>query len=283
MKMIQRQPVPALAGKAVLVWSLRGVPLAAATGVPKPFAEFCVSLAGVHRWSDGGADTYYRDGWLTPLQSGPRFVRSEGGYHIVAVRLHPAAAVALCGAAAVAPDARPIPLDALLGPSFRPLLDAMLNADSEHLRMRILEDAVAGLLAASEAPPPLPGTTALARTGWRVEALTRHFDLSARALRHRMLGLTGVSPKYWIRLTRLEALMKDRHFVSGTESLAEIAVRYGFADQAHMNLEFRNLANVPPGAYRKSRIGLDDSARQGATSLVPLIADYSKTDPFRAN
>lgn len=277
MKMIRRPPGPGLAGKAVLVWSLRGIPLAAATGVPKPFAEFCVSLSGTHHWSDGGADTIYRHGWLTPLQSGPRFVRSDGGYHMVAVRLHPAAAIALCGPAAVLPDARPIPLEALMGPSFRSLLDRMLHADSEEQRMRILEDEVTRLLEDAETPPPLPGAAALATGGWRVDQLGRHFDVSPRGLRYRMLSLTGVSPKYWMRLTRLEALMKDPRFVSGAESLSSIAARYGFADQAHMNLEFRSLANVPPGAYRQSRAHLDESAQRGATSLVPLIADFSKT------
>ncbi len=277
MKMIQRLPGPALAGKVIMVWSLRGTPLAAATGVPKPYAEFCISLSGVHHWSDGGGETIYADGWLTPLQSGPRFVRSEGGYHIVAVRLHPAAAVTLCGASALAPDARPIPLEALLGSQLRALHERMLHARDEHSRMSVLENAVAGLLAAAPEPLRLPGATTLARAAWRVDALGDHFDLSPRALRYRMQGLTGVSPKYWVRLMRLDTLLKDRRFVSGEDSLSAIAARYGFADQAHMNLEFRRLAHVAPGAYRQSRIALDDSARRGAPNLVPLIADYSKT------
>jgi AraC-like DNA-binding protein len=45
---------------------------------------------------------------------------------------------------------------------------------------------------------------------------------------------------------------QSRAWLAGADSLATIAARAGFADQSHMNREFRRYTGLTPGAYRRA-------------------------------
>ncbi len=68
-----------------------------AAAIPKPYVELVISLGDGHWWSAGEHATPFAGGWITPIQTGPRFSRSLGQTRFVAARLHPDAARLLFG------------------------------------------------------------------------------------------------------------------------------------------------------------------------------------------
>lgn len=59
---------------------------------------------------------------------------------------------------------------------------------------------------------------------------------------------TGQSPMNFVKEVRLRAALL--HLQDGQLSLGEIALRCGFADQAHFSRVFRKATGAPPGHYR---------------------------------
>lgn len=63
---------------------------------------------------------------------------------------------------------------------------------------------------------------------------------------------TGMPPQQWqmkARVERAKNLLKDRE-----TPLASVALRVGFADQAHLTRVFRKIVGTTPGAWRKEQI-----------------------------
>jgi AraC family transcriptional regulator len=59
---------------------------------------------------------------------------------------------------------------------------------------------------------------------------------------------TGLPPHQYLIVQRIEAAKHG--LLDGGASLADIAVRCGFADQSHFTATFRKIVGVPPGAWR---------------------------------
>jgi AraC-like DNA-binding protein len=58
----------------------------------------------------------------------------------------------------------------------------------------------------------------------------------------------GETPEGFRRQLRVQ---RARSLLPGSEALASIAARAGFADQSHMTREFRRVTGLTPGAYRR--------------------------------
>jgi transcriptional regulator GlxA family with amidase domain len=88
----------------------------------------------------------------------------------------------------------------------------------------------------------------------RVGALGPTVGLGERQLRRRFQAGVGYGPKTLarvLRFQRLLALLRDDR--GGRPSLAEVAVRAGYADQAHMTAECTRLAGRSPAALVAGR------------------------------
>jgi transcriptional regulator GlxA family with amidase domain len=60
----------------------------------------------------------------------------------------------------------------------------------------------------------------------------------------------GLPPMEYVGVRRVE---RAKAMISSTrDSLAEVALACGFADQAHLNRRFRHLIGTPPGRWRRS-------------------------------
>jgi transcriptional regulator GlxA family with amidase domain len=83
-----------------------------------------------------------------------------------------------------------------------------------------------------------------------VVALSRsHFS---RAFKHSL----GLPPMEYVVTRRLE---RAKAMIGSTkESLAEVALACGFADQSHLNRRFRDLIGVSPGRWRRSNMAAPD-------------------------
>lgn len=106
-------------------------------------------------------------------------------------------------------------------------------------------DLVAAAVAWLERDPAAAG---------RVGALGPTVGLGERQLRRRFQAGVGYGPKTLarvLRFQRLLALLRDDQ--GGRPSLAEVAVRAGYADQAHMTAECTRLAGRSPAALVAGR------------------------------
>ena len=122
--------------------------------------------------------------------------------------------------------------------------------------------------------------------------LGEHFRLTPRTLQRRFRGTFGVSPKVFTRITRVHVALwhLDHARRLGLDSLAHVAHRVGYSDQAHFSRDFRAMVGVTPartlsmleqcermawrlGAARSDRI--DTALRRarcraaGAGALIP--------------
>ncbi|MEV0951664.1 helix-turn-helix transcriptional regulator [Promicromonospora sp. NPDC050249] len=123
-------------------------------------------------------------------------------------------------------------------------------------RQRI-EHTVRGLLAvarpdATEPTRPEVGF-ALARLtrGARVDDVAAETGLSRRHLTTLVKAETGLAPKTYHRVARLQRSCSDlkRSARHGRPSLAAVAVRAGYTDQAHMTRDWTELAGVTPSRW----------------------------------
>ena len=273
----ERRPDQALRWAVKAFWHLEGHLLGEAAAIPKPYVELVISLGDGHRWSAGEHATPFAGGWITPIQTGPRFSRSLGQTRFVAARLHPDAARLLFGPLPLGDGAPPLLAEDVIGPEFRALRDRLGELPDADARIAVLQAWLARRL-----PNASPGLRAAPAEPWRAEHLSQVLGWTDRDMRRHFARTIGCSPKYWLRLHRLSAVLGDRGFQHGRETLADTAAAFGFADQAHLAREFRLLAGMPPSAYQKRREaeGLDTAPTMAPRAPVfPSQAGRAVADP----
>jgi len=70
--------------------------------------------------------------------------------------------------------------------------------------------------------------------------------MSARTVRRRALEAFGYGPKTLQRILRFQGFLRAARATASTKSLAELATAGGYADQAHLSREARQLAGMTP-------------------------------------
>ncbi|MFG2167361.1 helix-turn-helix domain-containing protein [Micromonospora chersina] len=108
----------------------------------------------------------------------------------------------------------------------------------------VLEEVALGRLRAAGGPDPI-GARVAARlaAGATVAATAAEVGLGARALHRRSQLLFGYGPKTLARILRMRRALD---LADAGTPLAEVAVLAGYADQAHLTREVKELAGVPP-------------------------------------
>jgi len=81
----------------------------------------------------------------------------------------------------------------------------------------------------------------------RVDQLAAHVGLSERSLQRLVEQRVGMSPKWLIQRRRLHDVVEG--LKAGEASLADMAARLGYADQAHFTHDFRTMTGMTPGEY----------------------------------
>jgi AraC-like DNA-binding protein len=217
---------------------------------PTPVA----AVACTWRWQTGGTAYLQRvvpDGCIDVVVSGgdafvagpdtrPWLAELPAGDGTVGVRLWPGAAPALLGVPADAlRDAR-VPLSQLRRDADRVVELTWSAADPE---AALLDLVVAGR---STLAPPRGLVRALCPDGaaeWpRLGQVTDILGCSERQLRRRCLALFGYGPKTLQRVLRFQRALRSAR---AGDQFADIAYRLGYADQAHLAHEVRELGGVP--------------------------------------
>ncbi|MAF63186.1 MAG: hypothetical protein CL680_17240 [Blastomonas sp.] len=162
--------------------------LGEAAAIPKPYVELVISLGDGHEWSAGERATGFAGGWITPIQTGPRFSRSLGVTRFVAARLHPDAAILLFGPLPLGDGAPPVLAEDVIGRDFRDLRDRLGEQSHPAARIDLLQAWVARRL-----PPPPAGLRVAPAEPWRAEQLCQLLGWTDRDLRRRFARTIGCS------------------------------------------------------------------------------------------
>ncbi|MCX5249781.1 helix-turn-helix domain-containing protein [Streptomyces sp. NBC_00201] len=203
------------------------------------------SEAGVGRvLPDGCMDLLWHDGRLLVAGPDTRAYVAEGAPGVWAgVRFYPGTAPTLLGVPAHELRDRRVALAELRPAAEVRRFTARVNAAAEPASG--LEE-LALRLAANTAPPDprLRHLVTALDEGRPVAATADELGLGARQLHRRALTAFGYGPKTLARVLRLQRALG---LVRQGVPYAETAARAGFADQAHLARDVRQLAGMPLG------------------------------------
>ena len=246
-------PAPALSGAVRELWILEDEGGDAA-GLPKPYVEIVISLKGRHLWraTPEGPEHIYDCAWVTPLQSAPRFARSDGWRALVGARLHPLVARAIFAQLPRGDGTPPPHLADLIGEEAASLRQQVLGASSDEDKFACLERWLRRKL---DGLPSGNRSYSWGAHHERVAQLAEHMRLSERTVRRRFAAEVGISPKQWLRLCRLERLLRSPHLADRRASLAEMAYELGYYDQAHLTRDVAELTSTTPLRLRHRPAG----------------------------
>jgi AraC-like DNA-binding protein len=232
-------PPPELAPLVACLWRQT----AGEDQVQRVVPDGCVDVL----WVTGGSEVRAQ---VAGPDTAVHFERLPVGTSIAGVRFRPGAAASVLGVPLHALRDERVPLPEVWGPAAGELTERVATADRpdaataavvvERLARR---PEVAGL--PDGWPPEGPGLAeALAgRAGpGTVRQMADDLGLSERQLHRRCLVAFGYGPKTVQRVLRFQAALRDAR---AGRRLADVAADAGYADQAHMSREVRDLAGVP--------------------------------------
>jgi AraC-like DNA-binding protein len=232
-------------------------------GVPSPWLTFILSLDEPIVWAedeDGlGTTAERRDAVLvSPLHTRAAYIRMPRQQAGIQLAVHPLAARRLLGASpSELAEGRASGLD-VLGPQVEALRQRLVETPTWPERFRLLEAFLRARVerapaSAAVRPDLAEAWRCLVRSGGtrRVDTLAEQVALSPRHLTTLFQRELGHPPKRVARLVRFD--LACRRLTAAVRlgqapDLAGIAARCGYADQSHLDREFRaHLGTSPTG------------------------------------
>lgn len=189
-----------------------------------------------------------------PIVAGPdsttRWVTIDGSTVITGVRFRPGGVRAVFGCPASIILNRTVLLSDLTSSATR-LHQRLLLAESARRRQAVLADWTRDELCRS----PMLDRRVRAACRWltiepRVDigSVARRFDWNARTIRRDFHAACGYGPKHFQRIMRIQRAIRESHDPSRS-SLADVAFAAGYADQAHMTRDFRDITGFTPAGH----------------------------------
>jgi AraC-like DNA-binding protein len=232
-----------LLGQALEGWALEGPQDVSFHELPFPGIPLILNLGAP--WVVEGTSL---DSFLAGLHTRPSRVTGERAFSCLELRLTPLGTRRLLGMPLHELANGSHALEELL-PGAGTLTARVREAQSWDERFDLLEVFLAKRLADT---PPTPreldwAWSRLVRSGGRVRvrALATDLGWSPRRLIERFRDHVGLPPKAAARVIRLDRAVSALR--SGTPRIAEVAAACGYADQAHLGRELRELGGITPG------------------------------------
>jgi AraC family transcriptional regulator len=149
--------------------------------------------------------------------------------------------------------------------------DALLGRESwgETLTRQVAPPVQPGCLAAWQTKRVIDYIEERLGAKLTVKDIAGAIELSKSHFTRAFKSTLGSSPMVYIAARRVERA--KRMMIISTESLTEIALNCGFADQSHLNRQFRRAVGVTPGQWRRSSAsapGSSEKASQPQTFLA---------------
>jgi len=221
-------------------------------GVPGGHLTFLLCLDGtvdIARMPDPDRSPGSFTGMVGGLHDSPTVITTGAAQTGLQLRLTWLGARTLFGTPASALCGDVVGLADLIGPRADRLLARLAEIPTWRRRFALLDAALSRLAADARRPDPRPEVaqawTRLAQTGGtlRIEDLAREVGWSRRHLALRFREETGLSPKSAARVIRFERAC-DLLRSPDRPALADTAATCGYADQAHLARDFRELAGL---------------------------------------
>ncbi|RBM19990.1 AraC family transcriptional regulator [Prauserella sp. PE36] len=191
-------------------------------------------------------------GLVGGMHTGPALIEQDTVQAGIHLELNPLGTYALLGVRAADLSGYVVDLADLGSPAMAALPGRLASAPEWESRFDLLDEVLLGRL--DDVPEPAPEISWAWRRmigaggTLRVDALAREVGWSRRHFGERFSRELGLSPKQAGRVLRFERagrLLRAGH----RGGLAELAVRCGYHDQAHLTNEWRALAGCPPGTW----------------------------------
>jgi AraC-like DNA-binding protein len=230
-------------------------------GLPSPWLTFIVSVDGPVRVSgtveegegfDPTTAVAY-DVMVAGLHPVAARVEQPADQEGVQLALHPLAARALLGCRAAELVGPGNHGHEVLGAAARELHDRVGAQSQADARLDVVQRWVrarAGAEARSGVRAEVWRAWQLAEASngrCRVEDLAGEVLLSPRQLRALTVAELGLSPKQLLRLFRFHAVIAA--LVRGPRALSDVAAAVGYADQSHLDREFRQMTGCSPTTW----------------------------------
>jgi AraC-like DNA-binding protein len=233
----------------------QGVPAGRHRGLPSPYLTLIFTLDDPLVVA-GHPDPRQPPGTFLTLLGGlhttPALITHDGRQSGVQVALSPLGARALCGLPAGELADLDVQADAVLGGAAFETQERMQAARTWQERFTVIDRLLLRRLADTDhrpAPELVRAWDLLLRSGGSisVSALAEEVGWSERRLSGRFRTEIGLSPKAVARVVRFDRAR--RLYVASPGSLADLAARTGYFDQAHLAREFRALAGCSPSRW----------------------------------
>jgi AraC-like DNA-binding protein len=250
-------------------------------GLPSRRLSLVVELAAPLRVG-GLGDDVAAHGVLGGLHTRPALIDATRPQDGLQYGLTPLAATALLGLPAGELGDRVVDLAAVLGPAADRLVADLAAATGWAARFARLDAALLDRLSGAtvRVPPEVReawrlvfGSDGRRRTGELAEAV----GWSRRHLSAQFRLATGLTPKQAARIARFEAVRRQLAR-PGRPPLADIAVRCGYADQPHLQREWRALAGCSVGTWLREEFPF----LQDGDPVAPALSGHDHLDRQRS-
>ncbi len=202
---------------------------------------------------------------------------STGPTGMVAARFEPWAAAPFLGEALAGLTSQIVPLDALWGREARQLEERIAEAADDTTRFALLCNAlyarIQSLDDTSHALRQAVQWITEARGVLPVRELSQRLSWSPRRLERQFAARVGLSAKALCRIERFQHVVQRLGPASSelqkpdaglvAPPLAQLALEAGYADQAHLARDFRQLAGLSATQYRAEQHALSDCFTAG--------------------
>jgi AraC-like DNA-binding protein len=143
-----------------------------------------------------------------------------------------------------------VDIDQFWGDDAAVVRERLLDAPAPAVRLRVLEQILLErLLRREPTDRAIPFAAALLERGISVSEVSARVGLLPRTLVRRFRAYVGLSPKRFARVRRLQRVVGSIRDPRDVDWPA-LAARFGYADQAHLVHDFRELTGITPTAYR---------------------------------
>jgi AraC-like DNA-binding protein len=201
---------------------------------------------------DVHGDAFYR-GVVGGIRSAYYIKDIAGSACTVGASLQPGACEALFGIAADEISDHHVSLEDLWGSPARSLWQRLEEISGLEERLHVLESFLAKQLSRdSGMHPAIAYALSSLSTGAGIGSIVEETGYSHRHFVKLFRQSVGLAPHLYSRLLRFQRTLKHGFDETGGRWI-DVALEAGYADQAHFNREFRELAGVSPTEYILNR------------------------------
>jgi AraC-like DNA-binding protein len=259
MEFVQHLPPPPLAAfvTAACGYRMPAYPSGVHRGLPSSSMTLVIELGGRLR-TTGLSTQIDAQAVVCGLHTRPALIDARAPMDGVQYDLAPLGSRALLGVPAGELHDRPVELAEVLGPAAAEVVDRLHEARTWAERFAVVDRALVDHLEDSVVPVP-----AEVRQAWRliltgrgrvpVSVVAAQVGWSRRHLAERFRWTTGLTPKQLSRVARFEAARALLTDPTGP-SLAQTAALTGYADQSHLDREWRGFTGCSPTTWLREEL-----------------------------